>query len=45
MENLTEKELLEIQGGGLIKDLVKAVINAGVEIVGDAIRDLAGPNV
>lgn len=44
MENLSEKELLEIQGGGLIKDLIKAVGNAAVEMVSDAIRNLAGPN-
>jgi|GEM_PF-1299157 len=44
MRELTEMELLEIQGGGFIGDVVKAVANAVVNMAGEAIDRLRGPN-
>lgn len=45
MRELTEKELLEIQGGGIIGDLIKVVANAAISMAEDAIDRLKGPNV
>ncbi|TDQ73417.1 hypothetical protein [Sphingobacterium yanglingense] len=44
MENLTEKELLEIQGGGIIGKLIKATANAILAMAENAIDNWRGPN-
>ena len=43
MRDLSEKEIQEIEGGGIIGDVIKAVVTAVGGIVTDAIDGLKGP--
>lgn len=43
MRELTEMELIEIQGGGIIGDLIKAVAETVVDMAGEAIDQWRGP--
>lgn len=45
MKDLTEKELVEIQGGGIIGSLIKAAASAAIAMAEDIVDSWRGPNV
>ncbi|WP_437919934.1 hypothetical protein [Sphingobacterium sp. LRF_L2] len=45
MKDLTEKELVEIEGGSIIGSIIKAAANAAIEAVGDMVDNWRGPNI
>ncbi|MFD2554141.1 hypothetical protein ACFSQW_07060 [Sphingobacterium tabacisoli] len=44
MKDLSEKEMLEIQGGGVIGRLIKTAANATIAMAEDLIDRWRGPN-